>query len=584
VKLSRRQALSLLAAAPPAFSQAKSAAGDVILKAMADEIARSKQLRVLNAKDPVYFVEYALDDAQTFSVNATLGALVNERSNHFRVPRVVVRIGSMDFDNTNYLFSDFYFGSRFDSDQFALDDDYDVLRQSFWLATDRAFKAALEAIGRKRAALRNITQADKLPDFSNAPAVQKLLPVPKNKIDEGLWRSRTVALSGIFAAYPQIFDSSAEFDSTQSSAYLTNSDGTVSLTPDVLFSLKFRASAQASDGMRVRSHAEVHALNVGKMPVEAELRRTATAVADEVKGLAAAPRGEAYTGPVMFEGPAAAQMFADVLGGALVTARKPVNEPSRPANFPANPFEGRIGSRVLPSSFTVVDDPLQSEWRSRPLLGSYAVDSEGVVPETLTVVDKGILKTLLSTRTPTKDAPSSNGRARLPGPFGTKAAAISNLFVSSSEGVSGTDLKSKFLKLVADRSKPYGIVIRKMDFPSTLPVSEARRYVNPQEKPTSPPLLVYRVFPDGREELIRGLRFRGFTARSLRDILAASSDLFAFDFLGNLAPFSLAGAGGYVYTSTVVAPAVLFEDLELEVLDQDLPRLPVVPIPPSGAE
>ncbi len=583
MNISRRHALSLLAAAP-AFSQTSPAAGNVILKAMADEIARSKQLRVLNAKDPVYFTEFALDDAQTYSVNATLGALVNERRNHFRVPRVSVRIGSTDFDNTNYLFSDFYIGSRFDSDQFSLDDDYDVLRQSFWLATDRAFKAALESIGRKRAALRNITQPDKLPDFSNAPVVQKIIAVPKSKLDEAKWRSLTVALSAVFSPYPEIFDSTAEFDSTQSGAYLANSDGTLCLSPDVLFSMKFRASAQASDGMRVRSHAAVHALNAGKMPGEAELRRAATAVADEVKALAAAPRGESYSGPVLFEGQAAAQMFADVLGGALVSSRKPVNEPSRPANFPPNPFEGRVGSRVLPESFTVVDDPLQSEWKSRALLGGYAVDIEGTVPEKLTVIEKGILKTLLSTRTPTKDASSSNGRARLPGPFGTKAAAITNLFVSPAEGVPAAELKSKFLKLVADRGKPYGILVRKMDFPSTLPVSEARRYMNPQEKPAAPPLLVYRIFPDGREELVRGLRFRGFTARSLRDIVAASSDLFAFDFLGNLAPFSLTGAGGYVYTSTVIAPPVLFEDVELETLDQDLPRLPIVPIPPSGGE
>jgi hypothetical protein len=354
--------------------------------------------------------------------------------------------------------------------------------------------------------------------------------------------------------------------------------------PDSLFSVKIRASGQSADGMRLRSHAEVHALDIRKLPIDTDLRRIAKSVADDLKALIAAPQGEQYAGPILFEGAAAVQIFADLLGGAVTATRKPVMEPSRPLNFPMSPFDGRIGSRVLPASFTVVDDPSQSEWRTRPLIGTYPVDSEGVVPQPVTLVEKGIFKTFLSTRTPSKDATVSNGRARLPGAFGAKAAAISNLFVSSSEGVSTADLKAQFLKLVADRGKPYGIIVRKMDFPSTMPVSDVRRYANPQEKSSSLPLLIYRVYPDGREELIRGLRFRGFTARNMKDIVAASSELFAFDFLGNLAPFSLSGVGGYIYASTVVAPSVLFEDLELETLDQDLPKLPIVSSPPSAAE
>ena len=56
------------------------------------------------------------------------------------------------------------------------------------------------------------------------------------------------------------------------------------------------------------------------------------------------------------------------------------------------------------------------------------------------------------------------------------------------------------------------------------------------------PLLVYKVFPDGREELVRGLRFRGLNARSLKDILAAGNDTHVFEFLDNPAPFALIGA------------------------------------------
>jgi hypothetical protein len=245
-------------------------------------------------------------------------------------------------------------------------------------------------------------------------------------------------------------------------------------------------------------------------------------------------------------------------------------------------FDGRIGSRVLPTAFTVVDDPAQRDWRGHPLLGHYTVDSEGVVPAPLTVIEKGVLKTLMATRQPCKDAAATNGRARLPGGFGARMAAISNLFVQSSEGVSAADLRGQLIKEASGRSKAYGLVVRQMDFPSTASFAELRRIAQGQDRPVSAPLMLYRVYPDGREELVRGMRFRSLSARSLREILSASSDLFAFDFMGSYAPFALVGAANYVFPATVVAPSVLFEELELEPVTQDLPKPPLVP-PPAAS-
>jgi hypothetical protein len=96
----------------------------------------------------------------------------------------------------------------------------------------------------------------------------------------------------------------------------------------------------------------------------------------------------------------------------------------------------------------------------------------------------------------------------------------------------------------------------------------------------SPPILAYRVYPDGREELVRGLRFRGFSARSLRDIVAASSESALFEYLNNAAPFAIIGIPGYVAPTSVVSPAVLFDELDLERPDQSRAKPPIVPPPP----
>ncbi len=575
MKLSRRQALALAAVALRAQEPEKLSP---VLRAMVAELERSKQLRTIGA-NPLYFVEYTIDDASGYSVAATLGALVSERRSRFRAPQVRVRVGAPEFDNSNYVFSDLYFGSRFDPEQFPLDDDEAALRTALWLATDRAFKGAIEAIERKKAALRNVAQPEKLADLSAAPPVKWIEDVAAARVDEALWRRRAVSLSSLFSRFPEVNDSSVEIDSMQSAAYFANSEGSVTQTPDRLASVRIRAFGQAPDGMRVRDTLIVHAPRLEQLPGEVELQRAVESVGAHVKALVGAPVGEAYTGPILLEGVAAAQLFADFFGTGLAAQRRPVPEPGRPLPIPPGPLEGKIGSRVLPSGFTVVDDPTQKEWRGRPLMGTYAVDGEAVKPKPVAVIENGLLRALLGTRQPTKDTPTSNGRARVPGAFGTRSAAISNLFIQSAEPVAAADLRATMMKLVTAAGKPYGVIVRKLDFPSTASLGELRRFAANQERPISLPLLVYRVYADGREELVRGLRFRGLTLRSLRDILAASEELFAFDYLGNLAPLSISTGAGYVFPATVVAPSILLEEVELEPWEQDLPKLPLVPAP-----
>jgi TldD protein len=122
-----------------------------------------------------------------------------------------------------------------------------------------------------------------------------------------------------------------------------------------------------------------------------------------------------------------------------------------------------------------------------------------------------------------------------------------------------------------------------MDFPSSASLEEVRRLLSNSAQagghPVSAPVLVYKVYPDGREELVRGLRFRGLNARSLKDILAAGDDNNVFEFLNNQAPFALIGGANYVAESCAVAPSVLIDDLELHPLEEEPPKLPIVPAP-----
>jgi hypothetical protein len=563
---------------------------DVMLKAMQDELARSSSLRILNLDAP-YYIEYRVEDAATLSVNATLGGLLNSSESAMRIPTVRIRVGDYKFDNTDHVYSDFYGGTRYDSDRLPLENDYVSLRQALWLSTDRAYKGATEAIARKRAALKSVNLPDQLPDFSKAEPVRAVLPVRRIVVNEGQWTNRTVRLSEIFENYPQILSSGVEFDSIQSTDYLVTSEGTVLRYPENLAYFRVRALAQAPDGSPVRDALVFQASDVNGLPPDVDLRRGVATLAENVTALSRAPRGDAYDGPVLFEPQAAAQLLGQLLGDNLKITRKPVAEPGRPLPYSESELENRVGSRILPEWMDVVDDPTQTEWRGHTLFGNYRFDMEGVSPKPLQLVEKGVLKSFLLTRTPAlKGFESSNGRARMPGSFGARSAGFGNLFVHAAQTTTAVDLKKKLVDMCKQRNKPYGLLVRKLDYPSSASVEELRRVAAAMSqsgggtRPVSLPILIYRVYPDGKEELVRGMRFRGLSTRSLKDILAASDEIAVFDFIDSPAPFALMGAGGFVTNASVIAPGILFDELELEPVQQEVPKPPIVPPPPlSGA-
>ncbi len=586
--MTNRLLLLLVCAAALVSGQPAPAGNDTLLQAMRDELDRARSLRLVSLETP-YYIEYSVHDADSVQVTASLGALMEAQRGRVRLPKVLVRVGDYKFDNGNYIYSDAASGSGYNLGPFPLDDNIEALRHYFWLATDSAYKSALEVIARKRAALNNVTVTDRGPDFSKARAASLVLAVPHQAVDEKLWKSRLRGFSALFASHPQISNSVVGFSVTQGAFYFVNSEGTQVRVPERAARLYARASALAPDGMLLYDSVNFHSLELGNLAPEAELRHGVESVAENVESLIRAPQGEPYTGPVMFAPQAAAQLLADLLGRNLGLRRRPVIEPGRSISFQESELDGRLGSRILPEWLDIVDDPTQEKWGGRPLFGHYLVDLEGVPPQPLPIVEKGILKNFLMTRQPAKGLEGSNGRARLRGNFAANAAASGNLFVRAAESCSLVDLQKKLMDLCRQRGKPYGLLVRKMDFPSSASLATVRRLMDSMAqdgaggRPVSIPILAYRVYSDGREELVRGLRFKGLSTRSLRDIVAAGGEPVVFDYLENLAPFAVMGAASFVAESSIIAPGVLFEELQLERSEQELPKLPIVDPPPLTA-
>lgn len=536
---------------------------DPVLDAMQTELKRSMTLSLQKLEKP-YFVSYTIDTGHEWSATGVLGGLLGVTSQPLRFPALQLRVGSYDFDQTNYSGSGR--GASYSLSGFPLDNDPDVIRQYLWLETDSAYKASLDAIARKRAVLKSVTVSDQLPDFAPAKPNTLIKDRPPIQFDDKTWNERTKKISAIFDAYPNLRASVADYTAFDSVHRYVNSEGTIIKLPQSEGEFRIRASAQAPDGMIVRDAALFYTNDITKMFTEDELAKAAQSVAAEVTKLAAAPMGESYSGPILFEGVAAPQLLAEILGRNLHISRKLTGANS------SNPteLEGRRGVRIMPEMFDVTDDP------TLPMFGHTEVDDEGVSSAPLTLVEKGVLKDFLRTRTPVRGYDDSNGRSLLGG-----SPTPTNLIITAHETSSIGDLRAKMIDLCKQRGLSYAIVIKKLDFPSTAASDEMRRLMSGGSggRPVAMPLYVYKLYTDGHEEMIRGVKLRGVNARSLKDILAAGDDRNRLDYLENGTTFAQIGAGGYTSEITVVAPSVLIDDLELTKMEDELPKLPIAPSP-----
>ncbi len=293
--------LPLLSALLPAQSRAK----DPFLDAMATELERSLRLSI--AGEAPYYIEYAIEDGLNFECQATLGGLLSSAVSAYRLPRVMVRVGGYDFDNSNSVFTGQIRGSRYDSNRWPLEFARAQIQQDLWLATDRAYKAAVQEITFKKSALQNITLSEKINDFAKQPALVKILPVAKPKIDEKKWENVARRLSAVFAAFPKVLDSRVEIQDSNSHFYFANTEGTRVRAPETLSTIRVRAEAFAADGAVIRNHRFFHAFQLESLPAEAVMRRDVETMARNLTALVDAPMGDAYTGPVLFESMAAGQ-------------------------------------------------------------------------------------------------------------------------------------------------------------------------------------------------------------------------------------------------------------------------------------
>ena len=578
---------------------------DQTLRAMRDEMARSKtrlELKIPGTDRPVrpYYVEYRLLDLDVREVVAEFGALLTTTRARNRFMNVEARVGNYKLDSSNFISDEGFRGFIGSQGSVGIDRDYDSLRQDLWIATDQAFKQAVETYSRKQAYLSSLARQSNIDDFSKAEPIQQLEPLVTPDWGNRNWEQEARQSSATLRLFPDIYESRVTYYLVYATEYLLTSEGTEIRTNRTYAAVEAGMNTLAGDGMPLNHLYASYAPKPADLPNVDAVRKGLNVAGSELMALRAAPPAQDYTGPVLFEARAAAPLLAQVLGPAMNGSRpplafQPVVEQMLSGLGGKSDWSGRIGSRVLPTTVSVIDNPAAKEFHGTPLLGGYAVDDEGVRAGKVTVVDKGNLKELLMSRRPGPDSESSNGHGRS-GFLGDAKPTMSNLFFSASETVSPADLKKKFLDACRSEKLESCIIVREMDNPALSLLHQEdfsellASFGGGAGTGDRLPLVVYRVYPqDGREEIIRGARIMGVNTRTLRNLAGIGNDNFVYNYMqSQVAGFSGTALGAFGSAqsglpASVVAPSLLFEELEVRGARGEPKRLPLLPAPAMTA-
>ncbi len=516
---------------------------DPLLKAMLTELDRSmSQLQLPGFAKP-FFIQYRIEDVDDFETKAEFGASEGGSHTHQRIARVTVRVGDSKTDSS---------GGRGDGalQMVDLDDDPIAARSALWTATDQAYKSALAAYAAKQSELKQVQTPPQADDFSQEKAVVSLEEAETLKLDDAAWAERMARASGLYrtdaavkATEHDVEYSSANFHARVTTTRLVNSEGTIVRKAAAEYQEGIAVGTQAADGMRLdRSYASTGS-SLQDLDAAEAFDHHAVGLLASLTDLRKAPLvEEEYHGPVLLSADASADEMRSLVASGVTATRPKLGTEARTNG----PFASSYHARVLPNSLDVVDDPGLKSYAGKGLVGAYAVDDEGVPAQAVKLVTAGKLESYLVGREPVKDFPQSNGHGRA-GVTGAPRPAIGVLKVTAQDGLTDDALNRKLLDLGKDRE------LKSVYFVETLGGDAPR--------------LLYRISPDGKRELVRGAELDDLDQRALRSsVEAAGKDLFVANFFGDV-------------PETVLAPALLLDDVTVKRANEKNEKLPFYPPP-----
>jgi TldD protein len=545
---------------------ARAAENDRLLKALTDELDRSKANLQGKGDEPLYYLSYRVSDGRWFADSASFGAL-EERSgsddpDSGRVRQLFVsaRVGSRSLDNTHKVRGGFSFDFSFDRSSLPIEDDPTALQIALWKETDKAYKSAAKQLIKVKTNKRvKVEEEDRADDFSVEKPSVHLGKRVDLEIDRKAWKERLKRLSALFKSHPLILQSSVSLQGGVWTHYFVDTEGTRIREPRFFARLVVNGMVRAEDGMELPLYDDVEVLSPDQLPSDAEIEARIRELITRLEALRTAPVVEPYSGPAIVTNRAAAVFFHEIFGHRVEGHRQKDDEEG-------HTFTKKVGQRIVPELITVVDDPTLKVFGKIPLNGFYLYDDEGVPGQRTALVENGVLKGFLMSRSPIAGFPKSNGHGRAQPGF-APVSRQGNLLVESSKRIPFADLRKRLVDEAIKRGKPYGLVFQ--DISGGFTTTRAGEI--PQAFKVLP-LVVTRVYADGRpDELVRGVDLVGTPLQSLENILATGDDPAVFN--------GFCGAESGFVPVSAVSPSLLLSEIEVERRFKGHERPPILPPP-----
>lgn len=509
---------------------------------------------------PPYYLAYEITEMDTVSVNGSFGTLVSSTRGRTRYLDTDLRVGTMGLDNTHPVRGNpLAILDNFNPVTIPIENDAAALRAAIWYNTDQKYKRSIELLMAVETNVKvKVENTDKAGDFSPAP-VEKYLekPVTLAAIDQKAWEAKVRRYTAPMKRYGNVYQATAVLTGTVETRIFVNSEGSRILTSQPGYRLQVTAFAKASDGMELPRTETWFSATPEGLPSDAVVLAAVEKMGKELQLLKLAPVADPYVGPAILS-PRATGVFFHEIFGHRIEAQRMKNEND------GQTFKTKVGQKVLPEFLTVYMDPTLKKWGNVELAGHYKYDNQGVKAQRVTVVEKGVLKNFLMSRTPTDEFGSSNGHGRRQ-PGYVVESRQSNLLVEATGGVSREELKKKLIEEVVKAKLPYGLYFEDVQGGFTM-----TQRGNPNSFAVIP-VMTYRIYPDGREELVRGVDLVGTPLAMFSQITAAGNDPAVFNGMcGATSGMVPVGAGG---------PSLLVGTIEVQKKPKSQERSPILAPP-----
>jgi len=539
------------------FSTAQSQ--DKLMGILRTELQREKKAYDA-CPQPPYYIALRVEDNKRQSISTTFGSLMTSREDHTRRLSPVFRVGSYALDN-------FHPGGLKNqympvSSVLPFDDNDKAIPQTIWLAMDNCYRAATNSLMYVKSNMAVAVPAeDKSPDFSNTPVVkyyEPLLTETQTRLDRSKWEGRLRKYSQLFLKDKHIITGAANMTYDITRKHYIDSEGTEAIENITAARVMVSGSVRADDGMELPLYLSYFSFTPEGLPDDKTIATDVQALVDKLIRLRTAPVVEPYTGPVLLLGTASGVFFHEIFGHRVEGLRM------RKASD-GQTFKKKVGENVLPTTFSVYMDPSMKNFKGQDLNGYYPIDDQGVRGERVNVVENGILKNFLMTRTPLDGFPRSNGHARSSAGMDVTSRQ-SNLIVTTNDLKTDEQLRNLLKEEAKNQGKAYGYIFASVSGGFTMTMTSQPNAFNVT------PVEVYRVFVDGRpDELVRGVDLVGTPLAMFSQIMCAGGKSEVFT--------GVCGAESGSVPVSAVSPSVLVKQVEMQRKDKSLDRLPILERP-----